>query len=644
MATVTYEDVNGNTYSAQSNEAVITVRQVYSAEISADTAKEAAAGQTVYIQHTLTNTGNGEDKYTLTAGNDPSITDDINADSVRIFLDENGNGLADAGEQEISEVILLAGESAEIVLAVAVPNSAAPAQELGVILTAQAQEGTGAPIAESVIDTTTGKGTDGLDDTNQDLITITQNAVLNYTKAAVWQPAPDPANINPADNTTWPGIVYTLTITNTGNQAATTVDITDVVPYGMVGIDSSIILSGLTGDNGDTLPTGFTATSGVSEGGIDYNNDGDPNGTLTTYTIEATDASIAPGQTVSIQFTAKYDPYAFNTDTDPGSAGDIVKNTASLTANLDGDAGTTEAPITTNPTQTVLPQIYGVTADDTETGADNLANDGGDDDDNSTAALADTQTVDSVPSGATVLFNVILTNNGTGPDTLELAIARGDFPPGTTFTYWNATGTAQLTNTNSEGSVDTGMLDAGESITIMVKAQLPTNATDANSDPAATGDLGTGYTATLTATSSVDPAATPSSDTVLLKLGSITAPGVDIADNAGGIVAGNEDPALTAAATAPYLTGVRTDSEDGIVGSTVKLPIYIDNESGSSDSYQLTTGPLPTGWSVRFYQAQLDGSGAPVLDADGKSIRSEARSPALPCCQQERQMPLTWLL
>lgn len=54
LATVTYEDTNGNKYSAQSNEAIITVKQVYSAEIGSDTTKLAAAGQVVYVQSTLT--------------------------------------------------------------------------------------------------------------------------------------------------------------------------------------------------------------------------------------------------------------------------------------------------------------------------------------------------------------------------------------------------------------------------------------------------------------------------------------------------------------------------------------------------------------------------------------------------------------
>lgn len=580
LATVTYEDAAGNVYSAQSNEAVVTVAQVYSATIGQDLTVDGAPGQPVYLPFVLENTGNGTDTFALSAADGITGGDLIDADSIKIYEDVNGDGQASSGEPEISAISLTAnapGNIKSIVVEVLVPSTAQAGDTLGVTLTAEAQEGTGSAVANSVTDSTTGKGLDGLDGTNESMITVTGNAVIVATKSAVHDVAASE-------------ITYTLTVRNNGNAPAQDVVINDAFPVNTTFMPGSATVAGLLVSNGDTLPAVVTLDE-VTDG-VDYNGDSDLLDSGLSG-LSATDVLLG-GSEISLTYTVSYDPNSVE-------GGTLIANTAFVFPDVDSD-GTPDAPVSTNMVYNTIANIYGVAVADTgeNTGGDQL-NDGQDDD-----ALNSIQLVDEIAAGATVSFKNVITNTGNTNDTIELSLADNPalpFPAGTVFTFWDDTGLVQLTDSNGLLGVDVGDIDPGFSVTITVKAALPASVSGT-----------AGYEAILLATSAADAGETA---TLTERLDTIVTPTVDIHNASGGTLNNDENPL-----GAPDYSAVTTHVAD--IGDTVEIPLWIDNDGDGASSFQLGAGasyddstnilgPLPAGWVVEYFLP--DAGGAPAGSA-----------------------------
>ncbi len=578
LATVTYEDAAGNVFSAQSNEAIVTVAQVYSATIGSDSTKTASPGQPVYLAYVLENTGNGSDTYTLTATNDNTTADDINADSIKIYDDTNGNGQADSGESEITSLAMAAGVPKSIVLAVQVPSTALDTETLGITLLVEGEEGTGSVVAGSVTDISAGKGLDTLDGTVESTITVTADAVVGITKSSTMDFAASE-------------VTYTITLSNNSNAAAKTVTINDALPVNTTYVPASAVAAGLLLSNGDVLPV--TATLDETVDGVDYNNDGDAADTGLPG-ITATDLVLPPSTTITLTFKVSFDPLVLG-------GGTPIGNTAWVFADVNDD-GTIDTPISSNAVWNTITNTYGVAIADTaeNTGGDQI-NDGQDDD-----GLNQIQLVDEAAAGGTVIFKNVITNTGNTTDILELSISNSTgapFPTGTVFTFWDATNLVQLTDSNSILGVDAGAVAAGASETITVRAVLPSSFSGA-------GD----YDAFVTVTSATKQDELQS---ITERLSTIVQPTVDIHNAAGGVLNSDDNPLGS-----PDYTAVNTTAAN--VGDTITLPLYIDNDSENARSFQLdvgasydaattTIGALPAGWTVEFFLS--DGAGAPTGSA-----------------------------
>ncbi|RKQ71144.1 putative repeat protein (TIGR01451 family) [Litorimonas taeanensis] len=578
QAVATYNDSLGNTYTAQSNLASVVVKQVYFATLDGDQTRVAASNQTAYFPHVLTNTGNGPDTFTISVAQDNTTADSGDFSNLDVYIDSNDNGVVDAGEVLASTVTLAAGEKVSVVVAGLIPT-ATDGQTFGSTLTVTSANGT-------IEDITTGKGLDGLDGTNEDTVTISGDAVLSVIKSSVH----DEENNE---------ITYTVTVSNTGNIAATDVSIFDGIPAGTTLKAGSVLYSGfgtaidpldLDADN-DVLGevalgidiNGDNDLLDTSEAqlGIDLDGDGVLDGTGKDG-VYGFDSALAPGSSVNLSFTVEYDQSLLG-------AGAEIKNTAHVSADLDGDGLTNEGFISSNTTLSISPQDYSVDATDTGVGEDDTVNDGGDDD----GAANDIQEVATAQAGELVLFKHVITNTGNGTDTFGLDIAnQTNFPAGTSYTIWNETGTVQLLNTNGRDGVDTGPMASGSSLTVLVKVQLPSGS----------GSVAGTSTYDLIATSSEDPSGTPSSNATQGRLLEIVAPTVDLSnDTADNNALLNKDVYNNDA--------VAVTTEVANPGDSVDFTLVIQNDSQVADSFQLgagqsfiggTLGSLPAGWNVTF--------------------------------------------
>ncbi|PWQ98795.1 beta strand repeat-containing protein [Leucothrix arctica] len=580
LATVTYEDENGNEYSAQSNEAVVTVAPVPSATVENDNSLTAAPGQTVYFPHTVSNTGNTADSYSFAA------------DAGVVYHDVNNNGQPDPGEPALSPTDLIevaAGEKLHVVVALPIDTDAVSGDTFTSKLTTTAASG--------VVVDDIGDNGDTTEATVDNVATVTTGPVLVLNKSSVH---------NEDANT----ITYTLTVKNNGSSAAEGVKIVDALPQAdsdnsgsidgvtvdpqlALATGSTIYVQGLVNTaDGDIAPTTTSiAASGHAYGDLNTNGvTGDDDNLLI---ILAEDASLPANTEVSVTYTVQYNP-------DDLLADDEVENTFYAFYEEDDGDPTTDDTVTvpSNTTVDVIPQTYGVEIEDT---GDAAATDGADDD----GAENDIQHVTSAATGSVVLFTHEVTNDGNGDDIFNLDIDPGTFPTGTVFTFWDATGTVQLTDTDNDGIPDTGVIgpDQLDPTTIVVKADLPAgvDGTAAGGDP---------FTATITATSSEDPdasVANGSVDTATLTLGVITEAQVDIANvtspvgssqgdtvTPSNLYGFNDDGSVNAQDEGPVVLA------DAVTGGKVVFDLILANESGNPDSFTLSSDNVPTGWDVVF--------------------------------------------
>ena len=175
IASATYTDPTGATRTSTSNEVKTTVLQVASFSLVADRTTNSTPNGQVRLAHTLTNTGNGTDSFTLDVAN--LAGDDFEFAAIQIFRDANNDGVPDNSTNLAGQTIqLAAGEATGLIVQTVTPSTATANQQGLLTISATSVFD---PTAGTAINPSTGRPFN----VNRDTVTVRQVKV-EVTKAA----------------------------------------------------------------------------------------------------------------------------------------------------------------------------------------------------------------------------------------------------------------------------------------------------------------------------------------------------------------------------------------------------------------------------------------------------------------------------
>ena len=474
QASATYKDADGVEQTATSNVVATLIQQVAAMELVQGQTRYGVAGNTVYLPHVLTNTGNSVDRYDLSVLN--LSGDDYDFTTVLIYADKDKDGLPDSTTPITSTGPLDSDEAFYFVLGAEIPTAAINNQKGNLTI-----KGT-----STFIETPTDVV---IEKVNTDTVIVSDDAVIQVVKSMSANEGASPSG------------VYTITLSyeNKGVAAATNVVLTDNLPLGMMYNGGKAFWS----ETGSSPLTDANATDaqGTAPNTIIYFTDT----TNPRHSVSATLAQVAAGASGAI---------TFEVNIETGLAASTLINIAEFVYHNGS------SPIPSTPTNQVpfdILQTPAVVAN----GSTTNATDGTDNRNGTTDAFI----VAAVSYGATVAFDNIIRNTGNSDDVFDITIdeVADTFPAGTVFQLFQKDGFTPLMDSNNNGTVDTGILAQNASYKVVLKAILPNNISGNNG--------GAGFKITKTATSSIDSSVF---NTVIDHLEEITGDAVDLTNNAAG--------------------------------------------------------------------------------------------------------------
>ena len=216
QAAAAYEDAVGAAKTASSNTVQAAIGEVASFTLVVNGARHASPGATLYFPHTLINTGNGTDTFSLNAA---GLAGGFALGDVALYANANGDGIPDTFTPITATPALATGGAFHFVVGARIPTSA------GIGATASLRID-----ATSAVDPTIGTtGSSPIVAPNTDTVTVSSGAVITLTKDFSAATGPSPSG------------PYTVTLrySNSSTRAASAVMLSDHLPAGLLYVSGS---------------------------------------------------------------------------------------------------------------------------------------------------------------------------------------------------------------------------------------------------------------------------------------------------------------------------------------------------------------------------------------------------------------------
>lgn len=548
QASAVYTDDSGQQFTVTSNVVETVVEQVAGMELVQNQQLRSTAGAVVSFSHRLTNTGNGDDRYTLSSSNESG--DSLDLDGLAIYLDLDQNGIADNSTPISTTPWVAAGSDLFVIVSGTVPAGASTGSAAIVSVSATSQFNTSVFLS------------------NQDTVNVDDGAVIEFTKSLSSNSGVSPSG------------PYTVTLSyrNTGSEVANEVTFIDALPQGMTYVPGSGLWNLSTTPLTDADPFDYHAGGttrirycayddsclNLPESQIDQD-------TVSTNQVTAIIDSVQPGEIGNIKFDVQIAPLL--------TAGILVNQ-----AELQFDSGGATLPrVYSNAANfNVLAQAAVVANGSRVTSID---------------GMNEPISVQSAPLAGTVSFENIIWNTGNSVDTfnMEVDALNASFPANTVYRLFKEDGSTLLLDTNQDGNVDTGPVQPGQFAVVVMQLQLPFGVSGNNN--------GAGFDIRKIARSSND--ATVSND-VVDHLDEIVSNQVDLTNQAPAGTSG-----ALGSGPGPEVSPVSTVTLDANGKAVFDLHVrHQGSVSGSYDLSAHATeggGALPPGWQLVFTNAS-DGS------------------------------------